>query len=109
MKIRLRPKTIIVSKSPSLTIGGTVLKASVDLIIFVVTFDSNMSIEKHLHTVSRETSQKLCIRRKSWQVFHDNNYIASWEVLSGFVLPVSRTLLQCGARLPIHTSYYWTQ
>ena len=44
--------TLIVSRSrtmhqqsPSLTIGGTLLKESVDLDIFGVTFDSNMTFE----------------------------------------------------------------
>ena len=40
---------------PSFTIGGTVLKESVDLDIFGVTFDSKMTFEKHLRSVSRES------------------------------------------------------
>ena len=53
-------KTMIVSRSrtmhpqsPTLTIGGTVLKESDALIILGVTFDSKMTFEKHLHSVSR--------------------------------------------------------
>ena len=52
-----KTKTMIVSKShsmhpqsPTLTIGGTVLKESDDL-IFGVTFDSKMTFEKHLCSV----------------------------------------------------------
>ena len=48
-------KTIIVSKSRTmytqslpLTIGGTVLKDSDDLVILGVTFDSKMTFNKHL-------------------------------------------------------------
>ena len=35
-------------QSPALTIGGTVLKESDDLVILEVTFDSKMTFEKHL-------------------------------------------------------------
>ena len=34
-------------QSPPLTIGGTVLKESDDLVILGVTFDSKMTFEKH--------------------------------------------------------------
>ena len=36
------------SLSPALTIGGTVLNESNDLVIFGVSFDSKMTFEKHL-------------------------------------------------------------
>ena len=39
-------------QSPALTIGGTVLKESDDLVILGVTFDSKMTFEKHLRSVS---------------------------------------------------------
>ena len=59
-------KTMIVSRShtmhpqsPPLTIGGTVLKESDDLVILGVTFDSKMTFEKHLHSVSRAASKTL--------------------------------------------------
>ena len=49
-----KTKTMIVSRShtmhsrsPPLTIGGTVLKVSDDLVILEVTFDSKMTFEKH--------------------------------------------------------------
>ena len=57
-------------QSPALTIGGIVLKESDDLVILGVTFDSKMTFEKHVRSVSR-ASQRLGILRKSWQVFHD--------------------------------------
>ena len=44
-------------KSPTLTIGGTVLKESSDLFILGVTFDSTMTFEKHLHVRSNCDSQ----------------------------------------------------
>ena len=58
-------KTMIVSRSrtmhpqsPTLTIGGTVLKESDGLVILGVTFDSKMTFEKHLRSVSRAASQR---------------------------------------------------
>ena len=70
-----KTKTMIVSRpckmhpqSPALTIGGTVLKESDDLVILGVTFDSKMTFEKHLRSVSRASSQWLGIFIKSWQV-----------------------------------------
>ena len=58
-------KTMIVSRSrtmhpqsPPLTIGGTVLKESDDLVILGVTFDSKMTFEQHLRSVSRAASQR---------------------------------------------------
>ena len=56
-------------QSPTLTIGGTVLKESDDLVILGVTFDSKMTFEKHLRSVSRTTSQRLL--KESSRVFHD--------------------------------------
>ena len=88
-----KTKTMIVSRSrtmhpqsPPLTIGGTVLKESDDLDILGVTFDSRMTFEKHLRSVSRAASQRLGIVRKSWQVFHDRLLLG--RCFSGFVLPV---------------------
>ena len=67
-----KTKTMIVSsfctmhpQSPPLTIGGTVLKESDDLVILGVTFDSKMTFEKHLRSVSTAASQRLSILRKS--------------------------------------------
>ena len=67
-----KTKTMIISRSrtmhpqsPALTIGGTVLKESDDLDILGVTFDSKMTFEKHLHSVSRAASERLCILKKS--------------------------------------------
>ena len=62
-------------KSPPLTIGGTVLKKSDDLVILGVTFDSKMTFEKHLRSVSRAASQRLVMLRKSWRVFHDRSFL----------------------------------
>ena len=68
-----KTKTMIVFRSrtmypqsPSLTIGGTVLKESADLDILGVTFDSKMTFEKYLRSVSRAASQRLGILRISW-------------------------------------------
>ena len=87
-------------QSPLLTIGGTVLKES-DYILGV-TFDSKLTFEMYLRLVSRAASQRLGILRKSWRVFHDRSLLE--RCFRGFVLPV----LQCGARLPMHTLNNWT-
>ena len=73
-------------QSPPLTIDGTVLKESDDLDILGVAFDSKLTFDKRLRSVSRAASQRLGILRKSWRVFHDKLLIGScfW----GFVLPV---------------------
>ena len=44
-------------QSPTLTIGGTILKEFDDLVILGVTFDSKMTFEQHLRSVSRAASQ----------------------------------------------------
>ena len=87
-----KTKTTIVSRShtmhpqpPSLTVGGTVLKGSDDLVILGVTMDSKLTFEKHLHLVSRVASQRLGIFRKSWRVFLDKSLLE--RCLMGFVLP----------------------
>ena len=88
-----KAKTKILSRShtmhpssPPLTIGGTVLKESDDLVTLGVTFDSKMTFEKHLRSVSRAASQRLGILRKSWRVFHDRPLLR--RCFRGFVLPV---------------------
>ena len=73
-------------QSPPLTIDGTVLKESNGLVILGVTFDSKMTFEKHLRSVSRPASQRLGILRKSWRVFHDRALLG--RCFRGFVLPV---------------------
>ena len=88
-----KTKTMIASRSRikhqkllALTIGGTVLKESDDLIIFGVTFDSKMTFEKHLRSVSRAPSQRLGILSQSWQVFYDRLLLE--RCFWGFLLPV---------------------
>ena len=51
-----------------------------------MTFDSKMTFEKHLRSVSRAASQRLGILRKSWRVFHDRLLLG--RCYRGFVLPV---------------------
>ena len=66
-------------QSPPLTIGGTVLKKSDNLV---------RRVEKHLRSVSRAASQRLCILRKSWGVFLDRSLLGRCSrdfVLSVFV------------------------
>ena len=93
-----KTQTMIVSRSLTmhpqstpLTIGGTVLKESDDLVILGVTFYSKMTFEKHLRSVSRSASRRLGILRKSWQVFNDKLLVG--RCFRGFVLPVLSTVL----------------
>ena len=58
-----KTKTMTVSRSrtlhpqsPPLTVVGTVLKESDHLVILGVSFDSKMTFEKHLRSVSRAAS-----------------------------------------------------
>ena len=94
-----KTKTMIVSRSrtmhllsPPLTIGGTVLKESDDLAILGVTFDSKLTFENHLRSVSIAASRKLSILRKSWRVFHDISILE--RCFRGFV---STVLEYCSA------------
>ena len=106
-----KTKTMIVSRSctvhpqsPPLTIGETVLKESDDLVILGVTFDSKMTFEKHLCSVSRATSERLGILRKSWRVFQDRSLLGRcFRVLSCQFWSI---VLQSGAVLLIHTLNY---
>ena len=54
--------------------------------ILGMTFDSKMTFEKHLRSVSGAASQRLGILRKSWRVFHDRSLFR--RCIRGFVLPV---------------------
>ena len=83
------------------------LKESDDLVIWGVTFDSKMTFEKHLRSVSRAASQRLGILIKSFRLFHDRSLLE--RCFRVFVLPVLHIVLQSGARLPIHTLNYWTE
>ena len=92
-------------QSPPLTINGTVMKDSDDLDILGVTFDSNVTFVKHLHSVTRAASQIHCTLRKSWRVVMIDRFLgnAFWILSCQFW----STVLQCDARLPIHTINYW--
>ena len=73
-------------RSPPLTIRGTVLKESDDLVILGVTLDSKMTFQKHLRLVSKVASQRLGILRKFWRVFRDRSLLERY--VRGFVLHV---------------------
>ena len=62
------------------------MKESDDRDILGVTFNSKLTFEKHLRSVSRAASQRLGILRKSCRVFHDKLLIG--RCFWGFVLPV---------------------
>ena len=72
-------------QSPALTIGRTVPKESDDLVILGVEFDSSVTFEKHLRSISRVASRH-GILRKPWQVFHDRLLLG--RCFMGFVLPI---------------------
>ena len=95
MKLNVsKTKTMIVSRSRTvcplltpLTPDGTVLKESADLVILGVTFNSKMTFEKHVCSVSSASAQRLGIMRKSWQVFHDQSLLLQRSFWS-FVLSI---------------------
>ena len=72
------------TQSPPLTIGGTVLKESDDLVILGVTINSKLTFENRFF--SRAASQRLGVLIKSWRVFHDRALLG--RCFRGFVLPV---------------------
>ena len=86
-----RSRTVHPHLSP-LTLDGTVLKESADLVILVIlvkgyiTFDAKMTFEKQFRSVSSAAAQRLGIMRKYWQVFHDQSLLlrSFWS----FLLPV---------------------
>ena len=55
-----------------------------------MTFDSKMTFEKHLRSVSRAASQRLGTLRKSWRVLDDRSVLG--RCFRGFVLPVLELL-----------------
>ena len=57
-----------------------------DVLVFLVIFDSKMTFEKHLRSVSREASQRFGILRNSWQVLNDRLLLG--RCFQGIVLPV---------------------
>ena len=66
-----KTKTLIVSRSCTgnplltpLTLDGTALKESADLVILGVTFDAEMTFEKLVRSVSSAAAQRLGIMRK---------------------------------------------
>ena len=73
-------------QSPPSTIGGTVLNESDNLDILGVTFDSKMTFEKHLRSVSGVASQRIGFLWKSCRLFHNRLLLGSCCL--GFVLPV---------------------
>ena len=58
-----------------LTLDGSVLGESADIVILWVTFDAKMTFEKHLRSVSSAAAQRLGIMRKYWKVFHDRSLL----------------------------------
>ena len=109
-----KTKTMIVStlrtmypQSSPLTIGATVLKEPGDLVILGVTFDSKMTFEKHLRSVSRAASERLCILNKSWRVFHDRSLLG--RCFRDFVLPDLEYCSAVWCSAPIYTLNCWTE
>ena len=79
------------TQSLPVTIGGTVLKKPDDLFILGVTFDFELTFEKHLRSVCRAASQRLGVL-KTWRLFHGGSLL---EIcFRSFVLPA---LMYCSA------------
>ena len=94
-------------QSSPLTIGRTVPKESNDLVISGVTFDSKMTFEKHLHSISRAASQKVLVSRKSpGECSMIDRFLG--DAFVALSCPVWGTVLQCGAQLSMHTLNNWT-
>ena len=73
------------------------LKESDDLVILGVTFDSKLTFEKHLRLISSESPGE-CFMIDHF--LRDASDVLSYQFW--------RTVLQCGAWLPILTLNYWT-
>ena len=69
----------------------TVEKESDDLDILGVTFDSKMTFEKHIRSVSRAAFQRLDILRKFWRVLHGKSLLE--RCFRGFVVDTYIKLL----------------
>ena len=82
----MHPQSLALTIPQSLASPITRIKESDDLVILGVTFDSKMTFEKHLRSVSRAASQRLGILRKSLQVFHYRSLLG--RCFRCFVLPV---------------------
>ena len=61
--IVFRSRTVHPQLTP-LTLDGTELGESADLVILGVTFDAKITFEKHLRSVSSAAAQRLGIMRK---------------------------------------------
>ena len=88
-----KTKTMVVSRSrtldppsPVLSVNGVKLKNLEYLEILGVTFDSKITFESHLRSISRSVSQKIGIMRKSWSVFGDHALMR--RCFNSFLLPV---------------------
>ena len=81
------------------------LKESDDLVISGVTFDSKMTFEKHLRSVSRAASQRLGILRKPGKYSMIDCFLG--DALGVWSCQYWSTVPPFGARLLIHTLDYW--
>ena len=83
-----RSRTMLLQSPPLITIGGTVLKESDDLVLLGIVRDifSKMTFEKRLRLVSGAASQRFVILRKSWRVFCGRSLLG--RCFLGFVLLV---------------------
>ena len=90
-----------------MTLDGTVLKESADLVILGLTFDAKMTFKMHLRSVSSAAAKRLSIMKKSWQVFHDRSLLL--RSFCSFVLPVLGycSAVWCSAA-DLHLNY-WTE
>ena len=96
-------------QSPPLTIGGTVLKESDDLVNLGVTFDSKITFEKHLRSVSFPEQ----LLKDLVSLLSPGECSMIYRLLGDAVGVLSCQfwiiVLKSGARLPMHTLNYWTE
>ena len=83
--IVLRSRTIH-PQADTLSPDGTLAKESAHLFILGVTFDTKMTFQKHLRSVSRSAVQRLGIMKKVWQAYNDRSL--PLRPFWCFVLPV---------------------
>ena len=87
-----KTKSIIFSRSrtvhpehPTLSLGTTLIDNVQTVRLLGVTFDTKVTFESHLRSVTGIVSQKIGIMRKCWQMYRDNSLVL--KCFYSFILP----------------------